>query len=70
MTDLIKEELNVKEVMYTNETSDYLTYTVKPNFKEVGKLFGKILESLVSLLVSLLVKTLKILKVKLLHMMG
>ena len=41
LTDLIKEELNVKEVMYTNETSDYLTYTVKPNFKEVGKLFGK-----------------------------
>jgi len=41
LTDLIKEELNVKEVMYTNETSDYLIYTVKPNFKEVGKLFGK-----------------------------
>ncbi len=40
-TDLIKEELNVKEVSYTNETSSYLSYIVKPNFKEVGKLFGK-----------------------------
>ena len=41
LTDLIKEELNVKEVSYTNETSSYLSYLVKPNFKEVGKLFGK-----------------------------
>lgn len=39
--DLIKEELNVKEVVYLEETNEYLNYEIKPNFKECGKLFGK-----------------------------
>ena len=37
---LFKEELNVKEVNWTNDLSKYLTVTYKPNFKEVGKVFG------------------------------
>ena len=37
---LFKEELNVKEVNWTNDLSKYLTVTYKPNFKEVGALFG------------------------------
>ena len=41
LVDLIKEELNVKEVEYITDKSKYLSYQVKPNFKEVGKLFGK-----------------------------
>ncbi len=41
LDELIKEELNVKEVEYITDSSEYLNYEVKPNFKEVGKLFGK-----------------------------
>ncbi len=41
LTNLIKEELNVKEVVFLDNLSDYMNFTVKPNFKEVGKIFGK-----------------------------
>ena len=41
LTSLIKEELNVKEVIYTSDLSTYMDFMVKPNFKEVGKIFGK-----------------------------
>ncbi len=41
LTDLIKEELNVKEVVFASNLSEYMNFTVKPNFKEVGKIFGK-----------------------------
>lgn len=40
LTLLIKEELNVKEVVFTNELSHYMNYIVKPNFKTVGKILG------------------------------
>ncbi len=38
--DLIKEELNVKNIVWEDDMSKYLTVQYKPNFKEVGKLFG------------------------------
>ena len=41
LTDLIKEELNVKEVTYVSDLTKYMDLTVKPNFKEVGIVFGK-----------------------------
>ena len=41
LTDLIKEELNVKSVEFLDDFSEYISYNVKPNFKEVGALFGK-----------------------------
>ncbi len=41
LTDLIKEELNVKKVTFIDDTSEYMNFTVKPNFKEVGKTLGK-----------------------------
>ena len=40
LVPLIEEELNVKEVVFTDELSKYMNFTVKPNFKEVGKVFG------------------------------
>ena len=40
LVDLVKEELNVKEVVFENDLSKYMNYFVKPNFKEVGKVFG------------------------------
>ena len=41
MVDLIKEELNVKEVLYIEDLREYMNITYKPNFKVAGKLFGK-----------------------------
>ena len=40
LTSLIAEELNVKKVSFVDDTSKYMNYIVKPNFKEVGKVFG------------------------------
>ena len=40
LVPLIKEELNVKEVIFINEIDKYMNFLVKPNFKEVGKIFG------------------------------
>ena len=41
LTDLIKEELNVKEVTFVNDLTEYMTLSIKPNFRECGKMFGK-----------------------------
>ena len=40
LTDLIKEELNVKEIKYAKDLSEYMNFIVKPNFKEAGRLIG------------------------------
>ena len=40
MTNLICEELNVKEVIFETDLSKYMNFIVKPNFKEVGKVLG------------------------------
>ena len=40
LEDLIKEELNVKEVTYISDLSKYMDFEVKPNFKIVGKILG------------------------------
>ena len=39
LTDLIKEELNVKKVTYIDDLSEYMNFTIKPNFKVVGEMF-------------------------------
>lgn len=40
LVDLIKEELNVKNVRFEKNLSDYINFVIKPNFKEVGKVLG------------------------------
>ena len=40
LTELIKEELNVKKITYVDNLNDYMDLSVKPNFKEVGKTLG------------------------------
>ena len=40
LVTLINEELNVKEVVFADDLSLYMNFTVKPNFKEVGKVLG------------------------------
>ena len=40
LSELIKEELNVKKVTFVDDTSIYMNFTVKPNFRVVGKVLG------------------------------
>jgi isoleucyl-tRNA synthetase len=40
---LLSEELNVKEVAYTQEAEEYITYQVVPNFKRLGPRVGKLM---------------------------
>ena len=44
LTDLVKEELNVKSVLFENNLKEYMNYEVKPNFKVCGPLFGKLIK--------------------------
>ena len=37
---IIKEELNVKDVIFNEDMSRYLDYIIKPNFKVLGKTLG------------------------------
>lgn len=41
MTPLIMEELNVKEVVFAQELSKYMDFSLKPNFKVAGPVLGK-----------------------------
>ncbi len=38
---LIMEELNVKDVVFVNDMSEYINYSLKPNFRVVGAKVGK-----------------------------
>ena len=40
LDSIIKEELNVKDIEYKDDMTDYLTYSLKPNFKVLGKELG------------------------------
>ena len=50
LVNLIKEELNVKNVVFANDLSKYMNFNVKPNFKEVGKVFGNRMKEFTELL--------------------
>ena len=45
LTELIKEELNVKEIKFADDLSIYMNYEVKPNFKVCGPLLGSSIKS-------------------------
>jgi isoleucyl-tRNA synthetase len=40
-TDIIKEELNIKNVDFTGEVDNFVTYTFKPQLKTLGPKYGK-----------------------------
>ena len=40
-TELIKAELNVKEVEFVTDSSELVSYRVKPNYRSLGPRFGK-----------------------------
>ena len=59
LTTLIEEELNVKQVIFTNEIDSYINFEIKPNFKVCGKLFGSNIKLLTEYLQNLDKETIK-----------
>ena len=41
LTDLVMEELNVKNVVFADELGEYMNLSLKPNFKLAGPVLGK-----------------------------
>ncbi len=41
VTDIISEEINVKEVVFAEDEHSFVNLKAKPNFRELGKRFGK-----------------------------
>ena len=41
--DIILEELNIKEVAFTDQASDFITYHFKPQMRTVGPKYGKLM---------------------------
>ena len=41
LTDLITEELNVREVVFEDDLDKFMNFSIKPNFRAAGPVFGK-----------------------------
>ena len=50
LDDLIKEELNVKNIVFEDDFTKYMDFKIKPNFKEAGKVLGSKMKDFVSFL--------------------
>lgn len=50
---VIEEELNVKEIKFISDMTEYLEYIVKPNFKVLGKTLGPKIKELQTILQAL-----------------
>lgn len=48
--DIIEDELNVKEVVFTDDVSEFTTYSMKPQLRTVGPKYGKQLSGIRSYL--------------------
>lgn len=64
MVELIEEELNVKEVKFIDDASEYMTYVVKPNFKVAGPIFGPKIKEFANMLQDFDPKTIDGTKIK------
>jgi isoleucyl-tRNA synthetase len=41
LADIVREEINVKELAFAEDAARYVTFTVKPNFQVLGPVLGK-----------------------------
>ena len=44
--DIVRDELNVKVITFTQEVRDFTSYSFKPQLKTVGPKYGKMLNSI------------------------
>ncbi|MDD4291629.1 MAG: isoleucine--tRNA ligase [Clostridia bacterium] len=45
-TEIIKNELNVKEVCFVSDSTDFISYELKPQLKTLGPKYGKMLNAI------------------------
>ncbi|WP_452597030.1 isoleucine--tRNA ligase [Pontimicrobium sp. MEBiC01747] len=64
VSDLIKHEVNVKEVELLDDASDILVKQIKPNFKALGPRFGKDMKAIASEIQKLTSEDIKIIEQK------
>ena len=50
--ELLREELNVKQIAYTTEGEKYISYRVQPNFKRLGPRVGRLMPAVKKVLTS------------------
>ena len=62
LISVIEEELNVKEIIFKEDMSEYLDYIVKPNFKVLGKTLGPKVKELQEILTKLSTKDINLLQ--------
>ncbi len=62
LISVIQEELNVKEIIFKEDMSEYLDYIVKPNFKVLGKTLGPKVKELQEILTKLSTKDINLLQ--------
>ena len=62
LISVIEEELNVKEIIFKEDMSEYLDYIVKPNFKVLGKTLGPKVKELQEQLTKLSTKDIALLQ--------
>ena len=62
LISVIEEELNVKEIIFKEDMSEYLDYIVKPNFKVLGKTLGSKVKELQDKLTKLSSKDINLLQ--------
>lgn len=53
MVDIIREELNIKEVIFRENEEDLVEYSAKANFRVLGKILGKDMKAAASRIVTL-----------------
>ena len=63
MTELIKDELNIKGVDFLEDVSEYMNYEIKPDFKAAGPIFGKDVKAFASALADMTATEVKELEV-------
>lgn len=44
--EIIEDELNIKDVVFTDEIAEFITYSFKPQLKTVGPKYGKLLNAI------------------------
>ena len=52
-TDIIADELNVKKVDFTDDVEQFVSYSIKPQLRTVGRKFGKLVNGIRNALASL-----------------
>ncbi len=53
LVPLLQEELNIKEVIFEKDLTEYMNYSLKPDFKVAGSILGSKIKSLAKALASL-----------------